>query len=117
MDIEIIIRIAEYAVIIAVAVLSVFKAIRTMKEHKQSLSSFLLYAVTEAERSLGSGVGALKLRAVWKEACEAAPFLMKFISFEDFSAMVEDALRDAKKLWATNEKAAEYVSGEKGDGE
>ncbi|MBP5606491.1 MAG: hypothetical protein J6X60_13290, partial [Ruminiclostridium sp.] len=81
------------------------------------LSSFLLYAVTEAERALGSGVGALKLRAVWKEACEAAPFLMKFISFEEFSDMVDDALRDAKHLLETNDRYAEYVGVEKGDGQ
>ena len=110
MDIEIIIKIVEYVVILAVAGLSIFKTIKTMKNQKQSLSSFLLYAVTEAEKSLGSGVGALKLRAVWKEACEVAPFLMKFISFEDFSTMVDDALKDARHLWETNEKVAEYVA-------
>ena len=66
---------------------------------------WLLFAVTQAEKELGGGTGQIKLRYVYDMFVVKFPSLVKFISFETFSFMVDEALikmrhfyRQMKKL-------------------
>ena len=86
-----------FLIIALVAVLSCagvavykFAGLPTEKQIKK-LEEWLLYAVTVAEKKLGGGTGALKLRYVYDWFVRRFPWLAKMIRFEQFSKMVDDA--------------------------
>ena len=72
---------------------------------------WLLFAVTQAEKELGGGTGQIKLRYVYDMFVVKFPSLVKFISFETFSFMVDQALIKMRHLLQTNEKVEKYVEG------
>ena len=72
---------------------------------------WLLFAVTEAEKELGGGTGQIKLRYVYDMFVMKFPALVKFVSFETFSFMVDEALIKMRHLLETNEKIENYVEG------
>ena len=72
---------------------------------------WLLFAVTQAEKELGGGTGQIKLRYVYDMFVVKFPSLVKFISFETFSFMVDEALIKMRHLLQTNEKVEHYVEG------
>lgn len=78
-------------------------------EQIASLKEWLRWAVTEAEKELGSGTGQLKLRAVYDMAIERFPWVEKFVSFEEFSKMVDEALEWMRKQLDNNGKIKDYV--------
>ncbi len=69
----------------------------------EKVQSWLLLAVSEAERKLGGGTGELKLRLVYDK------FLV--VSFKRFEEMVKKALAEMEKMLAENKNAREYVEG------
>ena len=73
---------------------------------------WLLLAVTNAEKELGSGTGKLKLRYVYDMFLGKFPWIAKVISFEQFSYLVDDALDEMRELLATNKAIAKIVSNE-----
>lgn len=77
----------------------------------QKVREWLLWAVTEAEKALGGGTGQLKLRYVYDAFVARFGWLAKVISFETFSALVDDALEEMRELLAKNKAAAAYVEG------
>lgn len=74
------------------------------------VKEWLLYAVTEAERELGSGTGQLKLRYVYDMFVTKFPYLVKFVSFELFSTLVDGALEKFKKMFNENKSLKQYVT-------
>lgn len=80
------------------------------KAQIESLKNWLLYAVVEAEKALGSKTGTLKLRMVYDMFLTKFAFLAKVISFERFSELVDEALDKMKNLLASNNTIAEYVT-------
>lgn len=72
---------------------------------------WLLFAVTQAEKELGGGTGQIKLRYVYDMFVMKFPTLVKFVSFETFSFMVDEALIKMRHLLETNEKIENYVEG------
>lgn len=78
-------------------------------EQLNKVREWLLWAVTEAEKTLGAKTGKLKLRQVYDMFVVRFPWLAKIISFECFSEMVDDALVEMRKLLDTNEAVASYV--------
>ena len=76
------------------------------------VKEWLLWAVTEAERELGSGTGQLKLRYVYDMFIVKFPFLVKVISFEHFSVLVDEALDKFRTLLETNQKLKDYIDKE-----
>lgn len=72
---------------------------------------WLLYAVTKAEAELGGGTGKLKLRQVYDMFLSKFPWLVKVISFELFSEMVDDALEEMRKMLAENKAVKALVEG------
>ena len=65
---------------------------KTREQKIEALKEWLKYAVTYAEKALGSGTGQLKLREVYDMALSQFPWLPKFITFEMFSDYVDEAL-------------------------
>ena len=95
---------------IAAAVISILKFTRLPKaEQLEKVKQWLLIAVTEAEKALGSGTGKLKLAYVYDLFVAKFPWLVKIISFETFSSLVDEVLDDMRKLIDTNPNINEYV--------
>lgn len=73
------------------------------------VKEWLLYAVTMAEKELGSGTGKLKLRYVYDLFLTKFSWLAKVITFEQFSALVDEALEQMQKLLESNNNVKEIV--------
>ena len=79
------------------------------KEQMAKVKEWLLYAVTEAEKELGSGTGQLKLRQVYDLFVQRFPAVAAVISFDTFSGWVDEALEQMREMLAKNENVAAYV--------
>lgn len=98
--------------IVSCAVVALVKFARSGRASQiESLRQWLLLAVTEEEKSLGSGTGKLKLRQAYDMFLTKFPWLAKVIPFEQFSSMVDDALTDMNNMLNSNTAVQSYVSG------
>ena len=79
------------------------------KEQMAKVKEWLLYAVTEAEKELGSGTGQLKLRQVYDLFVQRFPAVAAVISFDTFSLWVDEALEQMREMLTKNENVAAYV--------
>jgi hypothetical protein len=106
-------------IIIAIAVLAAAGyaiyafATRPTTEQIAKVKEWLLYAVTEAEKELGSGTGQIKLRYVYDMFIAKFTWLAKIIPFEQFSTLVDEALDKFKTMLEQNENVKSYVDGDK----
>lgn len=91
------------AVIVAVFLIALSIYIMGFKE-------WLVWAVAEAEKMLGSGTGQLKLRYVYDAAVVRFPILSKLIPFSIFSRMVDSALEVMKDMIENNASIAEAIT-------
>lgn len=82
----------------------------------QAVKEWLLWAVTQAEKELGSGTGQLKLRYVYNMFIERFNYLASVITFDMVSDLVDEALDEMKKMLSTNAAAQNYVTGALDDG-
>lgn len=85
----------------------------------QKVKEWLLYAVTAAEKELGSGTGQIKLRYVYDMFIAKFSYLAKVIPFESFSNLVDEVLENFRTLLEQNTNLQTYVNGttEKGETE
>ena len=60
--------------------------------------NWLVWAVSEAEKMLGSGTGQLKLRYVYDSAIKRFPLIAKLIPFSVFGKMVDSALKEMQRM-------------------
>ena len=67
------------------------------------VKEWLLFAVVQAEKELGSGTGQLKLRYVYNLALSKFPIFIKLIPFELFSSFVDGALQQLENLIENSE--------------
>ena len=96
--------------VVSVKIYKWFK--KPTSEQMRQVQEWLLYAVAKAEAMLGSGTGELKLRYVYDMFLVKFPVIAIFISFDDFSIMVEKALQKFEELIQTNDKIkALYAEG------
>ena len=97
--------------IILVLIASLYSFI-TLPRNKQieALKEWLKWAVTVAEKELGSGTGQLKLRKVYEMAISQFPWIMRCISFEAFSEYVDDALTWMKEQLESNMNIAKFIA-------
>ena len=96
---------------IAVLIVSVLNFIKLPKNQQlEKVKQWLLIAVTEAEKALGSGTGRLKLSYVYDLFVTKFPWLAKIIPFETFSTLVDEVLEDMRKLIEANPNVNEYVN-------
>ena len=93
--------------IVIIAALFIVLAIKQPKKVKE----WLLYAVIEAEKELGSGTGPVKLRSVYDMFITKFPKLSVFISFNTFSEWVDVALDYMEKLLADNKDVKAILKG------
>lgn len=104
-----------YIILIAVAAaaVAIYLVMRFFKLPRASqiakVKEWLLFAVTEAERELGSGTGQLKLRYVYDMFVSKFPYLVQFVSFEYFSELVDNVLDKFKEMFKTNNAVKQYV--------
>lgn len=103
--------------IIAVGILlgiAIYRFVKLSKEDKIfKVKEWLLFAVIEAEKQLGAKTGVLKLRKVYDLFVSKFPTIAKFISFEKFSGLVDEALETVQNWLDTNEAIKNYVEGDK----
>lgn len=95
---------------ILILVLVVIGLIFLVKNDKAKAKQWLLLAVLEAEKEFGSKTGTIKLRYVYDMFLSTFPILAKFISFEQFGEMVDEALAEMKHLIDTNMAVFNLVS-------
>ena len=101
------------AAVLSIAGYSIYAFVkRPTSTQIQSVKEWLLYAVTEAEKALGSGTGQLKLRYVYNMFIDKFPYLSEIITFDMFSGLVDEALADMKHLLETNKAVQNYVKEE-----
>jgi len=77
----------------------------------KSVREWLLWAVADAEKRLGSGTGQLKLRYVYNMFIDRFAHLSTIITFDMFSGMVDNALDELRKLLDDNTNVNEYIEG------
>lgn len=65
---------------------------------KAEIKARLLEYVTQAELSLGSGTGKLKLAQAYDYFCEAFPYVKKWFTLEKFSALVDEVLPTMREV-------------------
>lgn len=93
-------------ILIGIVVLLIVGAIAIQYK---SFKEWLIWGVTAAESYLGSGTGQLKLKYVYDLALARFPFLIKIMTFNLFSKLVDKALDKMKEMLETNEKIDEFV--------
>ena len=76
----------------------------------EMVKEWLLLAVLEAERALGSGTGQVKLRFVYDLFIDKFKYLSLVISFEQFSMLVDDALDVMRDMISNNKQVEQYVN-------
>ena len=69
---------------------------------KEKIKEWLIWAVSKAEKELGSGTGKLKLRYVYDMFVTKFEFISKFMSFKDFSNLVDEALEEFNSIISSN---------------
>ena len=113
MDIQTIVAIITVIIVLAAAAISGFLFfVKLPKEQKiKNLKEWLKWAVVEAEKALGSGTGQLKLRMVYDMAAAKFPWVVKLVSFDLFSAWVDEALEWMRKQLSENKALNYYVRG------
>lgn len=79
------------------------------KQKIANIKEWLKYAVIEAEKYLGSGTGQLKLRYVYDAAVKQFPWIVSLVSFQVFSAWVDDALDWMKDQLKNNPAIVGYT--------
>ncbi len=87
-----------------IAALLIFIAIRG---ERNNIRSWLLLAVTEAEKQLGSGTGRQKLKRVYLWFTQQFPLASFFVAFETFSKWVDAALQTMEKILESGEAGSD----------
>lgn len=91
------------AILVALLVVITLKCPKRVKE-------WLLYAVIEAEKQMGTGTGIAKLHLVYDWFLARFPKISYFVAFETFSKWVDLALDKMKELLEEKQKLKEYVN-------
>lgn len=104
--------IAAILSIIIVTTVSVYKFFKKNKTDRlEDVKKWLLLAVTNAEKELGSGTGQLKLRSVYDEFVSKFPWVAKVTTFDEFSNLVDKALEEMDDMLKSNKAVQSYVGG------
>lgn len=90
----------------------------TMSREKQikMVKEWLLFAVIEAEKQLGSKTGQVKLRLVYDMFLTKFKYLSMIISFEQFSDLVDETLFSMRNMIKSNEALSNYINKEENNG-
>ena len=97
-------------IIVAIVIIAALFIVLVIKQPKK-VKEWLLYAVIEAEKELGSGTGPVKLRYVYDMFIPKFPKLSGLISFNTFSEWVDVALDYMEKLLTDNKDVKAIIKG------
>ena len=112
MNADIIINIALCLILGGGAIISIVKFVQLGKAKKlEMISEWLLLAVVQAEKELGGGTGQIKLRYVYDMFVSKFKYISMWISFNQFSAMVDIALDKMGKMLSNNINLQSYING------
>ena len=75
----------------------------------QIIQEWLLLAVVKAEKELGNGTGQIKLRFVYDLFLDKFKFVSMFITFAQFSGLVDMALITMKEMISNNNQVKDYI--------
>ena len=101
------------AILVAAASFAIYKFAKLGKEKQtEMILEWLLLAVVQAEKELGGGTGQIKLRFVYDLFTNKFKVISRFMSFAQFSLLVDIALDRMKEMLDTNKELERYVSGE-----
>ena len=96
--------------LITVFVLIAIKFLQISRDKQiEKVKEWLLYACVEAEKSLGNKTGEIKLRYVYDMFVDKFKFESMFLSFEDFSDLVDDSLNIVEDMLDTNKNLKDYI--------
>ena len=96
--------------LITVFVLIAIKFLQISRDKQiEKVKEWLLYACVEAEKSLGNKTGEIKLRYVYDMFVDKFKFVSMFLSFEDFSDLVDDSLNTVEDMLDTNKNLKDYI--------
>lgn len=105
-----------YLLIAAVAVIGAlvlaikrFTSMPTASQ-KSKIKEWLLFAVVDAEKELGSGTGQIKLRYVYDMFIARFGWVARVLPFSTFSAFVDEALDKMRKLLEDNSNLQDYIN-------
>lgn len=99
-------------IIVGVAAYAIYYFMNLSKEKQlEVVREWLLLAVIEAEKALGSGTGQVKLRFVYDLFIDKFKYLSLVISFPQFSMLVDDALETMKDMISNNKQVEGYING------
>ena len=99
------------AILIGILAISIYLFFKLSRERqKEIISEWLLLAVIKAEKELGSGTGQVKLRYVYDLFIDKFKVMSMFITFSQFSLMVDNALVVMKVMLTDNKNVQEYIS-------
>jgi len=76
------------------------------------VKEWLLWAVIQAEKELGSGTGQVKLRQVYDLFVQRFPAVAAAVSFDTFGGWVDEALEEMREMLKQNRAVKELVEGE-----
>lgn len=86
-----------------------FVKVRNYILDEKRIKKWLLQAVVQAEKQLGSGTGKVKLSTVYDMFIIRFPIVSKLISFNTFSSFVDDVLDTMKELLESNNSLKDYI--------
>lgn len=96
--------------LLTAVVAGIYNIIKTPSSTQvKKVKEWLLFAVIEAEKTLGSGVGAVKLVYVYDLFVSRFTWIAKVISFEMFSRLVDEALETMKDMLKENKNVRRLV--------
>ena len=100
----------NWYVIFGIIVLLVSTCVITVRNMSISkIREWLKYAVSVAEKELGTGTGQLKLRQVYDAFVEKYRWLSIIISFKKFSNLVDEALVWMRTEMDGNQNIKKYI--------
>lgn len=106
-----IIMIVSIIVVVCAIAYCIYEFYNLGKEKQiEMVKEWLLLAVLEAEKALGSGTGQVKLRFVYDLFIDKFKYLSLVISFEQFSMLVDDALDVMRDMISNNKQVEQYVN-------
>ena len=98
-------------IIVLAAGVAIYNFVRLTKEQKiNNIKEWLKWAVTIAEKDLGSGTGQLKLRQVYNMAVTQFPWIVQLVTFEQFSIWVDEALKWMDNQISKNQAVSTFIN-------
>lgn len=102
-----IVAVLALVAVVALYIMQYFK--KPTADQIAQIKQWLMYAVLAAEKELGSGTGALKLRYVYDLFVSRWGWIAEVIKFETFSGWVDDALEQVEQWLKEDVAIAAYV--------